>query len=469
MNAGSAQADQCLQCAVLQKQLAAATAQIQQLRQQVAELKARLNQNSSNSSRPPSSDPPSFERRAQAPSGRAPGGQKGHPGHCRRRLPPERIDQVVQHLPSHCQFCQARLPQKPSDDDPAPRWHQVAEIPPLAASITEHQAHARRCRKCGRITFGQIPASIGGSAFGPRLSGLMSYLAARCHDGKRLVQEFLQSVLGVPVGLGTVCAREQEMSKALARPYQQIKTAVRQASVKNADETRWKQGAKLRWLWVAATRQLAVFRISRRRNRQGLQLLLGQQPQGTLISDRLGAYHLLGNANRQVCWAHLKRDFEAFAQRGLGLGAKGLAICSEVFGFWRDFRQRRRTRQQLQEAVRGLGRRLRNLLLWWAEHPERGKASVFAQHLLNLEPALWTFAYQPGVEPDNNHAERMLRPAVLWRKNCFGCQSAQGRHFVQRMLSVVQSLRLQQRNVLEFLCQCIQTYRCGQPPPSPIP
>jgi transposase len=468
MDASRQQSD-CPRCAVLEQELTAARsliaelqAQVKALRQEVAGLRDRLDANSGNSSKPPSSD--YFKQpRPRPPSGRKRGGQKGHRGHHRHRLPPQRVDEVVRHVPQACGACRRPLAQEQRPCDPPPRWHQVAELPPLAATVTEHQAHGRLC-PCGKTTYASIPGDIRSHCFGPRLTALISYLSARCHDGKRTVQEILGDVFGVPIALGSVCAKEQEVRAALDKPYAQAARRVRKAPVKHVDETSWASCGQPRWLWVAATDELAFYVIHRRRNAKAMRRLLGPRQLGSIVTDRHAPYDLWPAARRQVCWAHLKRDFRRWQERGKGLGTTGLSICREVFRLWRDFRQGKLTAAFLKQLIEPLRKRMRNLLMRWRDRGP-GKAQRFAQRLLACEPSLWTFARQQGVEPTNNHAERMLRPAVLWRKNSFGSQGQNGVHFAVRILTAVHSLRLQGRSVLEYLHQAVEAHRAGSRPP----
>jgi len=457
----------CPRCTFLQNSLAEATTQIAQLQQQirslaqqVGQLRQQLKLNSRNSSKPPSSDYFKQKRR-RPPSGRKPGGQPGHIGHHRQRLPPQRIDHLELYLPSSCRFCQSPLPREQRPCDPPPRWHQVCEIPPLAATITEHQAHGRLCPCCGKITFAAIPDSIRRHVFGARLSGLINYLSARCHNGKRLIQEILGDVFGVPIALGSVAAKEREMQAALHRPYAQTQRHLRHAPVKNLDETSWASCGNPCWLWVAATHKAALYRIHRRRSAKALRRLLGTKQIGAIITDRHGAYSHWPALHRQICWAHLQRDFQSWKDAGIALGTKGLAICKDLFALWRDFAQGKLSRPQLQQLLQSVQTRLRRLLMWWSERQDH-RASGFATNLLSCWQSLWTFSRQEAVEPTNNHAERMLRPAVLWRKNSFGSQSRGGCIFTERVLTVVATLRLQGRNVLEYLCQCLAAHRTGQ-------
>jgi transposase len=173
---------------------------------------------------------------------------------------------------------------------------------------------------------------------------------------------------------------------------------------------------------------------------------------------------------RQLCWAHLKRDFQKLVDRGGAAreyGDLGLATVGILFEEWHRFRgggSRAALRREL-EAVRPLMR-------GWLEEGARcrdAKAAALCGNLLEAEPALWTFLYKNDVEPTNNHIERLLRPGVLWRKNAFGCHSEAGCRFVERILTVVQTLRLHQRPALDFLYESLSAHRRGRPAPRLLP
>jgi transposase len=458
----------CPECEELRAALKAAQEQIARLQVELHELRCQLNRNSSNSSSPPSADPPGAPKPViKTKSGRKPGGQPGHPGSHRLRLPPDRVQKIVPYVPTICSRCQAPLPERPAPGDPEPTWHQVAELPPLAALITEHQGHARTCSGCGHLNRGEIPAAIRAHVIDPRLAAVMSYLTGRHHLSRRAVEEIVETVFEVPIALGTVIALEAQTSAALAGAYQEVQQEVREAAVKNTDETGWSEAGQKRWLWMAATTTAALFVIHLRRSFAGLTALLGEAITGVVCSDRWSAYSKLPLERRQICWAHLKRDFQKLIDRGGpadAIGRVGLEVVDCLFADWRAFRRDELDRPGLQARIERMARELQGAL-------ERGrscadsKAATFCANLLALYPALWLFAALEGVEPTNNHAERLLRSGVLWRKNAFGCHSASGCRFVERMLTVVQTLRLKNRPVLVYLVDAIVAHRSGLPAP----
>jgi transposase len=447
------------------------TEEVRQLREEVRQLKALLGKNSSNSSLPPSANPPQASPPVQkAKTGRKPGGQPGHPPHLKQWLPPERVTKVETIVPKHCVRCHAALPKQAGPDDPEPTRHQVADLPPVRAEVIEYQGHARTCPCCGTVNQASIPEEIRQHSIGSSLAAAMAYLAG-CHQvSKRGVEEIVETLFEVPVALGTVSNLEQEMSEALAPIHAAAVEAVQAAQVKHVDETGWKKHGQKCWLWVAATAHVSVFVVHARRGLSGLSTLLGETIAGIVISDRWSAYRGLPLYRRQLCWAHLQRDFQALIDLGgqaKPLGEDLLAFSEDVFYWWSRVRDGTMSRGTLQTYINEQRPWLREVLT-------RGRTSGCAKtaalcgQLWQLEPALWTFVRHPGVEPTNNRAERALRKGVLWRKKAFGCVSEGGCRFVERILTAVQTLRQQSRPVWQFLREALHAHRSGHAAPKLI-
>ncbi|KFE68567.1 Mobile element protein [Hyalangium minutum] len=201
----------------LQVLLGAALERIRQLEQENAQLRERLGQNSTNSSRAPSSDPPGTARaqKKKKRRGRRPGGQPGHPKHERAWVPLQSVDEVVELVPEQCQQCQRKL----KGQDSEPQRHQVVEVEPLKARVTEYRSHQVRCQQCGLLTRADVPAEAR-SAFGERLGASMSLLVGKYRLSKRLVCEVLSDLGGVQVSVGSVSNLEQHMSAALQAPVE---------------------------------------------------------------------------------------------------------------------------------------------------------------------------------------------------------------------------------------------------------
>ena len=278
--------------------------------ERIGVLEARLGLNSTNSSKPPSSDPPGVGRAAKKPTGKKRGGQRGHRGHHRNLLAPERVDEVVTHRPGECTHCGYSLA---GAANAKPAWvHQVVEMPPIRAEVTEHRRECVRCPKCRKTTRASLPAELGGSHFGPRLVGLVSVLIGRYRLSRRETADLISRLLDVPApSLGSTEAFVQETSAALEPVYEAVLAKVRCSEAAGVDETPWGYQGKRKWLWVAAAAQATVFHLGAGRGSEELRRFLGSEYGGVVNSDRWCAYQIY--QRRQLCWAHLMRNFRKLA------------------------------------------------------------------------------------------------------------------------------------------------------------
>jgi transposase len=420
-------------------------------------------------SRPPSADPPQAPKRPPAPpTGRPRGGQRGHPPHQRTLVPPEQVDAVVDHWPAVCRGCQAPLG---ADAVGEPVRHQVAELPPVRAVVTEHQLHHVRCAACGTTTCAALPATVPAGAFGPRLQATIAVLSGRYRLSRREVVGVCTDVLGVPLAVGSVDRLCQATAQALAGPVAALAAAVREAAAAHADETSWREAGQRCWLWVVVTAVATVFTIAPSRGSRVIKGLLGDTYAGRLISDRWSAYTWIPPERRQVCWAHLKRDFQGLVDQGGGarpIGEAALDLIDQLFTAWHTSRAEPAPRPALAARVAPLQAAFRTLLEA-GQQSGNYKAIGLCGSLLKLWPALWTFVTVAGVEPTNNAAEQALRPAVLWRKGSFGTQSPAGTTFVARLLSVAATCKQHERSLLGYLTVVCEAAQQGQPIPSLLP
>ena len=288
---------------------------------------------------------------------------------------------------------------------------------------------------------------------------------------KRDVEQLVEDFYSVRVALGTVSKLEQVVSEAIKAPVEDVAQVIRKEPVVYADETGWFEGGKRAWLWAAVTGTLALFLIRKNRSGKAAQDLLGSDFAGILVSDRWTAYAWVDVTRRQVCWAHLERQYRGFQDFGEDAKAVGraLELLTEVmFHLWHQVRDGALTRSEFQQDMAGLRELVKAHLQRGTSCPERNVAGRCAE-ILKLEPALWTFVHTEGVEPTNNNAERIIRPGVLWRKSSFGTDSPNGSRFVERILTVVSTLRLQGRNVLDYVTEACRAALWGQPAPSLLP
>jgi transposase len=459
-------ADQQAYIRRLEAQIAEQRAELKTLRAEVAALTERLDQSSRNSSRPPSSDPPQVPMVRRPRSKRRPGAQPGHAAQSRALVPTTAVDVVVPVKPRRCGGCRAAL----RGDDPQPRRHQVTEVPPIRPTITEYQLHTLTCARCGAATPAPWPAAVPRGVLGPRVVALVAVCTGVYHLSKRTTAGLLADLFGVPVAVGTITACEQAVSATLAAPVAAAQAAVQQVPVVHADETGWRQGRQRAWLWVAVTALVTVFLIHRRRGAVAARALLGSSA-AILVSDRWSGYMWWPGSRRQLCWAHLRRDFVAFTERGGAAAALGRALLRDtrrLFRGWHRVRDGTWTQAKFQTEMQPLRRRVEHRLRRGARCGH-AKTAATCREVLALAPALWTFVDVPGVEPTNNAAERALRPAVLWRKGCWGTHSAEGSRFVERILTVAATLKQQQRNVVDYVTQACVAALHGQEAPSLLP
>lgn len=442
---------------------------IAQLEARVEGLERRLGRNSRNSSLPPSEDPPSVpaRRRGKDRSGRPPGGQSGHEGHGRELLPAWAVDELVDHWPASCD-CGHVFAQSEQVGCREPARHQVEELPQIAVRVTEHRCQRLRCPGCGAERTGELPAEVAGSAFGPRLQAAIVALSVRNRVSRRDLVELCEELFGARISVGSIDAILARTADALEQPYEQLLWRMRRSRAVNVDETGWRLKGGQRTLWGAFTEKIAVFTITANRHEQHLRELLADH-QGIVTSDRWWAYDHLPLARRQVCWSHLQRDFQAQAE-GSGaeheLGTAGLRICERLFWAWEVY-QHTHDRRQLQLEIRGLRRELKPILRQYRGKAPRYKRSRgLARNLLKAWPALWTFADRPGVTPTNNHAERGLRGAVIYRKLSLGSQSEAGEHRIERLLSASITCRLQHRSLYAYLAELLDNHTRGDSLPA---
>jgi transposase len=435
---------------------------LQALQKRVDELEQRLGQNSSNSSRPPSSDPPHVKRPPPKPkSGRKRGGQPGHKRQQRPLVPPEQVKQVIPLKPPACRKCGHDL----QGDDPEPRQHQVAEIPPFRPEVTEYRLHRLTCPECGTRTCASLPEGVPAGAFGPRLQAVLAVLAGGYRLGKRPIRQLAQDLFGLSISTGMVAKLEQSTSAALESPMAELEEYVRTQPA-NVDETSWREAGKRAWLWVVVTPLVTIFHIAATRCGKVARQLLGSAHGQVVTSDRWKAYNSF--RRRQLCWAHLRRDFQAMVDRrngGAAIGKRLIDLSDRMFEWWHRVRDGTLCRSSFQVYISGLRCELFEAL----EDGEAcgcPKTAAACRDLIAHERKLWAFVWRQGIEPTNNAAERALRHAVLWRKGSGGTDGSRGSRFVERVLSIRETCRQQGRGLLVYIEECCRASLAGKATPS---
>lgn len=460
--------------AELQAEIARLQVQLEQAQAEIANLKrelqaARSERDSArktpqNSSLPPSTQHPHAKpKRKPRGSRKKRGGQPGHPKHERPLLPTEQCQTVVTVRPEHCRRCGKPL----RGTDPEPLRHQVWELPEIKPEVTEYQLHRLACGCCQERTCGELPAGVPHSQAGPRLVALTALLMGCFKQSKRRVALFLEQVLNQPCSPSWVVKLQNQATAALTSPYQELADQLPSESTLGIDESPTKQAQSKAWLWAFVASTYTVFALRTTRAATVVQEFLKGAFDGVVNCDRAKMYWQVGRL--QWCWAHLKRDFQAWSERSdpqvRRLGRDLLRSTRALFRHWARYRDGTITRRGLLRLMHPIRERIDNLLLRgvFSGNP---KLYRLCTPLHDRRDWLWTFLDVAGVEPTNNGSERALRPAVIWRKLSFGTQSASGSRFVETILTVVETCHRQSRNSLEFLTAALEAHFAGQPAPS---
>jgi len=391
------------------------------------------------------------------------GGQPGHRGVGRGRLPEDQMHEIVDHYPQECGGCGHVFIHEEKVPRHGPGRHQVAELPPTTVVYTEHRTHRLRCPGCQKRTRAKLGA-VGESAFGPGLQAAVVALTARNRISRRDMSELLSELFGVGISVGAIDQVCQRTSGVLTSPHERLSRQVLASGAINVDETGWYLGGENRWLWTAATPEGAIFRVAEDRHSDRLTELLGPDFDGIVTSDRWWAYGLLDPEQRQACWSHLQRDFR-FHSEGLAeqqeFGQAGLELTRRLFETWHSYAEHQ-DRDRLAAEMTPIQAELRELLGHAGEQSKRHRLHRgFANNLLKIWPALWTFITTPGVTPTNNAAERALRGPVIHRRLSHGNQSDDGERFTERSLSASVTCRLQHRSLFAYLHELLTANQTG--------
>ena len=456
---------------------------VREMDERLSRLEAQGRQDSRTSSKPPSMDPPKSraQRRAEARAKakeltrregerRAAGGQPGHRGAGRELKPEDQVDEIVDHYPDACGGCGRSFTERQRGPKGRFGRHQVVELPPISVIWVEHRTHQLRCRECLTRTSARLPEEIDASPFGARLQAAIVTLTCRHRISRRGISELARDLFGVTLSTGAVDAICQRASTALAGPHLHLQDSVLDQGAVHVDETGWRTRGEGRALWTATTENAAFFQIAAHCNREQFNTLIGTSYPGIVISDRWNGYSHLDPNQRQVCWSHLQRDFRRHAD-GLSeqktFGENGVPLTSQVFAAWRAYQHEHHDRDRLKVEIEPVQTKLRALLEDASPKSRRTRwHRQFANNLLKIWPALWTFTIIDGVEPTNNPAERALRSPVIHRKLSLGTQREDGERFAERALSAAVTCRMQHRSLFAYLSELIAAHNRGDPFPA---
>ena len=421
------------------------------LAKRVELLDAKAKKNSSNSSKPSSSDNPYKNNRGTTPPKSKPGARPGHKGHRQTLLEPTLTQECK---PEECCYCGCT-----DFQDTKPFYtHQVLELPKIELDVTHFILHRGQCPNCGKINKGKVPGEHS-TGYGPRLSAVIAELAGAQGDSRTTVQQFCSSVLNFSISRGTIQKVIDRVSASILSHYEAIGEVARTSTINHVDETSWRNCRMLCWLWVLTNTTVAFFMIHTNRSGEAFRQLI-KDWEGILISDGYKVYQSWVGL-RQTCLSHLIRDAKGLAERSDPELAK--------FGKWATAELQRLCHMAHAPPTRGewnvfYARFIRLISLY---HEQKNEAGVFARRLNREMDSLWVFLVEAGVSPTNNHAERMIRFAVLWRKRSLGTYSDKGCRWAERIITLRQTCRLHGRPTYPVLVEAIDCYFKGETPSLP--
>jgi transposase len=423
------------------------------------DLRERLNTNSSNSSLPSSK---SFKKKKndRKPSGKKAGAQSGHKGHYRKLLPTEEVDFTQScRLPEECE-CGGKIKLLPEVVR-----HQVYELPELKLDVTEYQLERGCCDACYGKKVASLPKGVTWGITGSRLTGFMSELTAKYGLSRSELKVFLKEIFNFTLSKGSIFNKQKIVNAALAASVEELLPIVKESISVNADETGHNRDGKREWLWGVISPVAAYFSIHASRGKKILRHLMGDF-KNIVISDRYIAYTIFDSSQRQICWAHLKRDFKKLSEKEdkivRRIGKKLLEYESELFKLWHQFKSGVISRNTLIWRANPIRRHIGYLLEQGCYTDPALKIVRFCKNLLDNFYALWTFLEVDGVEPTNNHAERSLRPYVIWRKKYFCTRSDYGSEFIARIASIITTCKLNGKSSFEFLATLLDNHFSGK-------
>lgn len=436
-------------------------AQIERLSARVAELERQLGKNSSNSSKPPSSEHPhSKPIRPPSKGKRKPGAQPGHPKHERALIPADQCQEVVACVPTACRRCGRGL----AGFDAEPLRHQVWEIPEIQPAVTEYQRHRLVC-SCGCSTCGALPEGVPAGQAGPQLIAFAGLLMACFRQSKRRSALFMSLILKQPASAGWLVTLQNRAADAVKPVYDELAAALPQQGRLSIDESPSKQGRDKSWIWTFVAASFTVFACRLSRAADVPKTLLGEAFSGSINCDRARMYWAFDKL--QYCWAHLKRDFQGLIDSPCSirrrLGHDLMRPTKEMFALWAKVRDGTLPHADFKTQMQPIRQRIeRTLLRGYFD----GLVKGFCTDLYENRERLWTFVEMEGIEPTNNAAEQALRHAVIWRKLSFGTQSKSGSEFVERMLTVIETCRRRKTDVYAWLTETVKARLSNRPGPS---
>jgi len=405
---------------------------------------------------PPYEKPSASKRRRKQP-----GRKKGHPGARRAKIPPEAINQTREHTLQECPHCQG--PVRLLEET---RERFTEDIPETTPELTRHILHRYWCARCKRKVEPRVTEALPGMTIGNRALVLTSWL----HYGLGVTVSHIREVFGahfhLPLTPGGLLQMWHRLAEILLPWYDQIGQEARSSASLHADETGWRNGGILNWLWCFTNPRLTYYLIHRSRGSPVLAEFFGEFFSGILISDFWRAYDKLDVAARQLCFVHLFRELEKVAKTNRS--EEWLAFRKKLGRFLRDaLRLDKNTSldpEQRTDRILRLHQRLDDLL---ADPYQDADCKRLASRLQKHREGILTFL-EADISADNNRGEREIRPAVIMRKNSYGNRSDRGAHTQALLMTIYRTLKLRGHDPLEIISSALKHYiHTGALPPLP--
>ena len=460
----------------LRKQIAKLNKQLVKQNKLISDLNlriAKLEKDSSTSSKPPSSDIVKPPKAPPLPNGqkRKRGGQPNHKRHQRVPFTPQEIDVVIDiKLSEEEKVCSCGGVLEPIDVPP--RIFQQVELSEREIQIRQYQMSAWRCPHCHKVHYAPLPpATKKAGLFGPQLQAVVIYMKGQGHLSINNILAFFRDIYHLPVSAGHLYKILKRGSASLEVPYKEVADALTREAVVHADETGFHTNGERRWVWVFSSVLFTVFVLSESRGSKVITDTFGSQYNGTLCCDFWSAYrkYFKSGTKVQFCWAHLIRDIKFLTTLGdpltVAYGEQLLDISRQIF-----HEVHRRTKSNEQEVSWNL-RLLEIRMLEAATYnvPENNSCQNVANRFISFGDCYFRFITDSTIPPTNNHAERQIRPVAIERYITHGCGTQTGEHFVERLWTVLATCRQQGRDVLHFLKESLTAYIIGTRYPSLLP
>jgi len=445
------------------EQLAKQVIDLQKLVEQLRDEIARLKKNSSNSSKPPSSDivkPP--KKLGRTGKKRKRGGQRGHKKFSRQPFEPQEVDEVVEYEFSDKDAVGLR---------PLDEWFVIQQIrlPEKMYRVIEYRARKYLDPITGKIHLAPMPDEIRKAGLlGADISAAVAFMKGGCHMSYTTIQQFFREVIGLEVSRGLLCKATQKVSLSLQPAYQQLAELLGQEPQIGVDETGHHDEGKLHWTWCFDTSDYSLFRIAKSRGSQVLEEMLGSDFDGLICADYWGAYRKyarLFDVRVQYCLAHLIREILFLAEHGVKkLSRWGNLLLEWLKKLFRTLHRRRKltTRgflRSLERIKKGFLRRMRR-------PPDHPLARKLARRFRGkAAEAYFRFLTEPGLEPTNNGTERQIRPVVIDRRITQGTRGEAGMRWCERIWTILATCKKQNRNVFDFIHESLIAHWTNNPYP----